>query len=122
MALTEVLQQSNLREASYVAKDSTFYRDPVNRTGRFNPIIVPMEVMKEAQRLLWTEFSANRMPRQIRYNSNDYDEFYLMDGAFIELRNRFNGPEYIGVFHETPHGIAYVTTKLLLPSDGRRLE
>jgi hypothetical protein len=115
------LVDQKLFEASYVGKGSRFYRCPHDCKGRASPIIVDIPVLEEAKKRLWA------MPQR-QFHSvglddcNEHNDFYLIDGGVVELHKRLNGVNYLGVWHESPIGIAYIAKKLELPSDGPRLE
>jgi len=113
------LADQKLLEASYVGRGVRFYRCPADCHGRANPILVDIPVIEEAKKRLWT--MPQRQFHSVRLRDcNEHNDFYLMDGGVIELHQRFGGVNYIGVWHETACGVAYIAKKLELPSDGPR--
>jgi hypothetical protein len=116
MAL-ELLNQK-LLEASYVSEGSKFFRYPAELALRERPIIVPPDLLEAAKKRV-LKIPLKRF-HSIPIDINSQNDFYLTDGGVVEMHHKFNSLEYLGIWHESPIGLAYITKKLELPTHGPR--
>ena len=116
MALELVNQK--LLGASYVSEGSKFFRYPAELSLRERPIIVPSHILEGAkERVLKIPL---KIFHSIPIDDNSQNDFYLTDGGVVEMHHKLNSLEYIGIWHESPIGLAYITKKLELPTNGPR--
>jgi hypothetical protein len=108
-------------ELSFVANGSNFHVDPVDRVGRPAPIVLDAKCLVDAVKII---IGIARHFHSHSFDSNNRNQFYLLDGGVVEVHERDAYPgyvKYLGVLHEGKEGLAYIVNKLHLPQDGERL-
>ena len=103
-------------EASFVRIDGGFRG---YAQGRAVPIVINWDTMRRANSLL-VEKAGAFVSNWSLETTDIIDEFYLLDGAVVEVNTNRTCPQFMGILHETEIGVAYVVNQLELPTNGPR--